>query len=264
MKKLLISILIGLLLILSAFLIIQGIGLGNFKILGITGIKNKSEELNQKIQEAGKLAEKDYKQAVSDVETNAKKLATEKQSYEELTSNVDGETQSTGQIQKYEIETLWVKLGNHATSEGAIMKMDVITSGTAQGVYNLKFTVTGSYISITDFISDIENDSTLGFKIEEFKMTPSGGSGELQATFTCKEISIKDVSQNTVPTPTTEENNTTNTNTTNSTNNTNTTNTNTTNNTNTNTTNNTTNNTNNTNNSTSTNNTTKQTNNTAQ
>lgn len=260
MKKLLISILIGLLLILSAFLIIQGIGLGNFKILGITGIKNKSEELNQKIQEAGKLAEKDYKQAVSDVETNAKKLATEKQSYEELTSNVDGETQSTGQIQKYEIETLWVKLGNHATSEGAIMKMDVITSGTAQGVYNLKFTVTGSYISITDFISDIENDSTLGFKIEEFKMTPSGGSGELQATFTCKEISIKDVSQNTVPTPTTEENNTTNTNTTNSTNNTNTTNTNTTNNTNTNTTNNT----NNTNNSTSTNNTTKQTNNTAQ
>ena len=70
MKKLLISILIGLLLILSAFLIIQGIGLGGIKILGITGIKNKSEELNQKIQEAGKLAEKDYKQAVSDVETN--------------------------------------------------------------------------------------------------------------------------------------------------------------------------------------------------
>ncbi len=26
---------------------------------------------------------------------------------------------------------------------------------------------------ITDFISDIENDSTLGFKIEEFKMIPA-------------------------------------------------------------------------------------------
>ena len=135
------------------------------------------------------------------------------------------------------------------------MKMDVVTSGTAQDVYNLKFTVTGSYISITDFISDIENDSTLGFKIEEFKMSPSGSEGDLQATFTCKEISIKDVSQNAVQTNNNQEdenntnnngnntnttntnstntaNNTTNTNTANNTNNTNTTNsTNTTNNT---------------------------------
>ena len=240
MKKLLISILIGLLLILSAFLIIQGIGLGGIQILGITGIKNKSEELNQKIQEAGKLAEKDYKQAVSDVESNAKKLATEKEKYESLTTTADGETVSSGQIQKYEIETLWVKLGNHATSEGAVMKMDVVTSGAAKDVYNLKFTVTGSYISITDFISDIENDSTLGFKIEEFKMIPSGSEGDLQATFTCKEITIKDVSQNVVKTNNNQEEqnntnnngnntNTTNTNSTNTANN-NTTNTNTANN----------------------------------
>ena len=135
------------------------------------------------------------------------------------------------------------------------MKMDVVTSGAAKDVYNLKFTVTGSYISITDFISDIENDSTLGFKIEEFKMSPSGSEGDLQATFTCKEITIKDVSQNVVKTQTqdnqnnennngnntnitntnstnTSNNNTTNTNTANNTNNTNTTNsTNTTNNT---------------------------------
>lgn len=240
MKKLLISILIGLLLILSAFLIIQGIGLGGFKILGITGIKNKSEELNQKIQEAGKLAEKDFKQAVSDVESNAKKLSAEKEKYDEMTTTVDGETVTTGQIQKYEIETLWVKLGNHATSEGATMKMDVVTSGTAEDVYNLKFTVTGSYIAITDFISDIENDSTLGFKIEEFKMIPSG-EGELQATFTCKEITIKDVSKNVVT-----NNNEDNANTTDG-NNTNTTNTNTTNN-------------GNTTNSTNTNNTTNSTN----
>lgn len=251
MKKLLISILIGLLLILSAFLIIQGIGLGGIQILGITGIKNKSEELNQKIQEAGKLAEKDYKQAVSDVESNAKKLATEKEKYESLTTTVDGETVSSGQIQKYEIETLWVKLGNHATSEGAVMKMDVVTSGAAKDVYNLKFTVTGSYISITDFISDIENDSTLGFKIEEFKMIPSGSEGDLQATFTCKEITIKDVSQNVVKTENQEnQNNTNNT----AGNNTNTTNTNSTNTSNNNTTNtNTANNTNNTNTTNSTN-----------
>ena len=116
------------------------------------------------------------------------------------------------------------------------MKMDVLTSGTAQDVYNLKFTVTGSYISITDFISDIENDSTLGFKIEEFKMIPAGENGDLQATFVCKEISIKDVSKENVPTVSeqeTEENKKSlnkNGNTTNTTNKNNTTNNNTTNN----------------------------------
>ena len=64
------------------------------------------------------------------------------------------------------------------------MQMDVLQgSNSAKDVYNLKFTATGSYISITDFISAIENDSTLGLKIEEFRMTPMQNSEDLQATF---------------------------------------------------------------------------------
>jgi len=100
---------------------------------------------------------------------------------------------STNQIERYEVETLWVKLGKYATSEGAIIRMDIVQGNTNE-TYNLKFTVNGSYISITDFISDIENDSTLGFKIEEFKMLPSDVEGVLQATFVCKEIGIKEIS----------------------------------------------------------------------
>ena len=41
---------------------------------------------------------------------------------------------------------------------------------------------------MTDFVYDIENDSTLGFKIEGFKMEPSGSG--LQASFTCTNIAI--------------------------------------------------------------------------
>ena len=144
-----------------------------------------------------------------------KKLKEEKQNYQDMTAiSSDGETQAVNQIEKYEIETLWVKLGNHATSEGVVMKMDV-TSGSsgAQDSYNLNFTVTGGYVQIEDFISSIENDSTLGFKIEEFKMAPSGN--DLQATFVCKDIPIKQVSSTTTVTQntTTDGNNTANTNT---------------------------------------------------
>ncbi len=209
MKKLLILILIALLVALTMFVGIKGVTIGSIEILGIKGIQEKNSELDEKIQQAGKLAEKTYSQAVSEVEVNAKKLKEEKQNYEDMTTiSTDGEVQASNQIEKYEIEALWVKLGKHATSEGVVMKMDVKPgSSGAQGVYNLNFTATGGYVQIEEFISSIENDSTLGFKIEEFKMVPSGN--DLQATFVCKDIPIKEVSALTTQTEPQSTSNTT-------------------------------------------------------
>ncbi len=217
MKKLLILILIALLLILTFYIGMQGVSFGKVEVLGIKGIQAKSAQLDSKLQEAGKLAEKSYAQAVSDVNSNAKKLKEEKKNYEDMTTiSSDGDVQSSNQIEKYELETLYVKLGNHATKEGVIMKMDILQgSSGAQGVYNLNFTVTGGYVQIEDFISSIENDSTLGFKIEEFKMAPSGDT--LQATFVCKDVPIKELSSTTSVTPKNQQDGNTAGNTTNAT-----------------------------------------------
>ena len=227
MKKLLILILITLLLVLTGIVAIRGVQIGKLEILGIKGIQAKSTELDEKIQEAGKLAQKDFQQAVKEVEDNTKKLEETKQEYDEMTAiSSASDVESAAQLETYEIETLWVKLGNHATNEGATMKMDVTKgSNTTQNTYNLNFTVNGSYISITDFISDIENDETLGFKIEEFKLVPSGSESNLQATFVCKDIAIKEITATTPQAPAEEMNGTDGTNTTNSSNTANTTNT---------------------------------------
>lgn len=234
MKKVLILILIALLLTLAVFIAINGVQIGNIEILGVTGIQNRNSELEEKIAQATKLASTDYKKAVSTVQENSKKLEEEKKKYEDMTAiSTDSEIQEAAQLQTYEIEYLWAKIGNHATSEGATIKMDVTKgTNTTTSTYNLKFTVTGTYISITDFISDIENDSSLGFKIEEFKMLPGNGS-DLEATFVCKDIAIKDISETQIiqnnEQNTTNDNNSTNTtnttNTSNTTNNTNTSNT---------------------------------------
>lgn len=192
MKKLLMLILIGLLVTLCIFIVLQGFEVGEVEVLAYTGIQDKNRQLDETIQQASKLAEKDYKQAVSIVQDTTKQLEKVKKEYDDLTVvSSDGEVQAAAQLERYELETLWVKLGNYATSEGAVVKIDIV-QGNATNVYNLRFTVNGSYIAITDYISDIENDSTLGFKIEEFKMAPSGS--ELQATFVCKEIAIKEIS----------------------------------------------------------------------
>lgn len=226
MKKLLILILIALLVLLGYFIIIQGVGTeGSLQILGIKGIQAKNAELEQKIQEATSLAEKDYQSVLSEIKQNTQSFEDAKKRYEDnVIINEGGEVETLSK--PYDIETLWVRLGNHATSQGAnIQEMKVNNSTTgAEGTYDLDFTITGSYICITDFISAIENDSTLGFKIEEFNMRPSGS--ELQATFTCKDISINkdELNENVVITTTDNTTNNTNTagNTTNSTNTTNT------------------------------------------
>lgn len=224
MKKLLILILIALLVLLGYFIIIQGVGAeGSLQILGIKGIQAKNAELEQKIQEATSLAEKDYQSVLSEIKQNTQSFEDAKKRYEDnVIINEGGEVETLSK--PYDIETLWVRLGNHATSQGAnIQEMKVNNSTTgAEGTYDLDFTVTGSYICITDFISAIENDSTLGFKIEEFNMRPSGS--ELQATFTCKDISINkdELNENVVITTTTDNTTNTSGNTANSTNTTNT------------------------------------------
>lgn len=233
MKKLLILILIALLLALVGIVGLRGVQIGKIEILGIQEIQDRSAELDETIQEAGKLAQKDFQEAVQEVKDNSKKLKETKQEYLDMTAvSSESDVRSAAQLETYEIETLWVKLGNHATNEGATMKMDVTKgTNTTQETYNLNFTVNGSYISITDFISDIENDDTLGFKIEEFKMVPSGSDSNLQATFVCKDIAIKEITETTPITTTddtgtnTTNSNNTNTNTSNTANTSNTTNT---------------------------------------
>ena len=213
MKKLLILILIALLVALSIFIFLKGVTIGSVEVLGIKGIQTKSEALTEKIQEATVLAEKTYTEAVKDVDTNAKKLEEEKKNYEDMTTiSSESDVQAANQLERYEIETLWVRLGNHATKQGVTMQMDVLPSSSeAKDTYNLKFTATGSYISITDFISAIENDSTLGFKIEEFKMVPSGSN--LQGTFVCKNIAIKEIAKTNIVKDNNNTNDTNNTNT---------------------------------------------------
>ena len=195
MKKLLIMILIVLLVVLLGYVAFGGVVIGNFELLSLRGIQNKDWQLNNKIEEATKLAITDYPETVNTITTNVKKLENEKTEYEGMVQiSTDGEVQTSKQLEQYEVEYLWSKIGSHATAEGVTLGMDIVKGETStKDTYDLKFKATGSYISVTDFISDIENDSSLGFKIEEFKMM-SDVENSVRAIFTCKSIAIKNVS----------------------------------------------------------------------
>lgn len=200
MKKLLLGIVIILIIVLLGVAIAKGISIGKLKILGINDIKNKNDELDEKIKEATKIASTDYQKKIDDLDENVKKLEKEKKTYDDMVSvSTDSEVQASNQTYENTIEFLLVRIDNHAKNEGVEMRMDVTrsTSG-ATDVYNLNFTVTGGYAQIEEFITDIEDDSKLGYKIEDFKMTSASGNGDtVQATFVCRDIKIKGISGNT-------------------------------------------------------------------
>lgn len=231
MKKLLILILIALVLALTIFTIINGIEIGSFSILGIKEIQDKNAELEETVTEATRLASSNFPSAVSELNASVDDLQEQKTAYEDMVAVSDtGDVQTASQLSNYNLDFLWTQIGTHATSEGVNIDM-ALTQGTGgQNVYNINFTAVGSYVGISEFIRDIEDDSDLAFKIEEFSMTAGESTSQLRATFVCKNIPIEGISsidtQTQTNTNTTNSTNTTSTNTTtNSTNTTNTTNT---------------------------------------
>lgn len=195
MKKLLLSTIILLFIILIGITSVKGIKIGKLNILGILQIKEENEELDISIKEATKLASADYQKKIDELNEVSKTLEKEKQTYEDMI-NISTENEKTVLMQTYEnkMEFLFIRIENYAKSEGVQMKMDVKTNASGvENIYDLDFTVVGAYAQIEEFITHIEDDSKLGYKIDDFKMIPSTEE-KVQATFICRNIKISGIS----------------------------------------------------------------------
>lgn len=207
MKKLLISVIIALILILTGVTIVNGIEIGPIIILGISDIKKENNKLDDKVKQATRLTSTDYQKNLDDLNDAIKQLENQKSNYEDMVDvSTDSQVEAANQTYNNTIDFLFVRIENHAKSEGVTMKMEVTRSSTGvNNVYNLNFTATGSYTGIEEFITGIEDDSKLGFKIEDFSMVASSESGDqLEATFVCKDITIQGIDSTTSSSVTTQ------------------------------------------------------------
>lgn len=217
MKKLLILILIALVLALTIFTIINGLEIGGFSVWGIKTIQDENAKLDETVTEATRLASSTFPGKVSEVNTSMKQLEEQKTAYEDMVAvSSTGDVQTASQLSNYTLDFLWTEIGTHATSEGVNIDISLTAGTGGQSVYDLNFTVVGSYVGICEFIRDIEDDSDLAFKIEQFSMTAGESTSLLKATFVCKNIPIEGISS--IDTRTTTNGNTTNSTNTNSTN----------------------------------------------
>ncbi len=189
MRKILIIVLIIALLAGFCLMIISGISFVGFEIPSIQKIVNDNRDLDMKIADLDNTIKSDYVSAQTALEGSITKLQESKQKYQDtINYSTEDEIKAARQTEKYEIGFIWTKIGMYATKNDIVMKADV-SAGTLEGLYNITFTAFGEYISISDFIHAIENDSKLGFRIEDFNLVPDG-ENTLKASFTVKNVSI--------------------------------------------------------------------------
>lgn len=212
MRKILLTIIIILFLALGYVSLAKGIQIGDLQILSIKQIEEKSQELKTRIEEVNKLIDVDYPNKVKELNTASNNMQAAKSEYLKYTNlSSDKEILDAMEEKSYAIEFLWATLGTHARKEGVNLKFEIISSSTgANNVNDIKFTVDGSYIAITNFIYAIENDTDLNFRIQNFKLLPYQDE-ILQGTFTVRNIAIQGNTSTQTVTSTTEEAENTNT-----------------------------------------------------
>ena len=173
------------LLVLLAF---RGLAIGKIEILSIAGLNEKNQILEEKIEEASELTSKKYPQNIDALDETYDEYMIKKQKYNDLigvAGKVDKEIYETKQ---YDIGYLWRVLGKYATNRSLALGIDVQKNTIGNSSYNFNFTVSGRYVNISQFITDLENDSDLYFRIYNFKMS---GSGEMiTSTFTVRNVNI--------------------------------------------------------------------------
>lgn len=170
MKKVLISLIGIILLVLICVAIFKGIRIGKISIYSVDSIKQESLNLDKKINEADTEINQNYAKSLADIETATNNLKKAKKEYESKVG-VNGELGIT-QIEKYKIEYLWSIIGGYGDDENVIVTLDIKETSISD-TYNINFTLQGSYLGITDFLYDIENDDELNYRIKNFKIEPT-------------------------------------------------------------------------------------------
>ena len=193
--KLIISLLI-ILILMTCILITSGIGDGNFVVESFVKLEQKTAELNSEVYNLQSQNTSEYKikrQALIDVSNEYKN---KKMQYESLIPIIQGVgNEKSKSFDLYDIDFLWTIIGNYATEDELELQFDV--SKFTNDIYflnadyilcDLKFTILGEYLSIVDFIYDLEDDERLNFEISNFIMNKM--EKNLQAKFVVKSIPI--------------------------------------------------------------------------
>lgn len=180
-----------------------------FKIYSTSSLDAKKEEL-EKEQTNLDLKRTEHKTALKNLESAKSDFSKQKEKYEAISDATIASLKEATRGEEYNLEYMWIQLGNYAkannlkislyekeetTSSDDKTKTESNTSASSSKesedsiLETLKIQVVGTYLNVSEFIFNIENDNTLRFKLDNIRMEYSE-KNDIKAIFDIKGLSL--------------------------------------------------------------------------
>lgn len=157
----------------------------NYDVPSFQSIKDGKKTLDSNLSSLEDLNTRGMNNATAHVESELKNYETKKQEYDMLAASASREEiAEANKEEKFLLDYLWIRVGNYANDNAVKFKM---TPNEADST--LTFDVTGSYISIINFIYDLQNDSILNFVIDGVYIE-GASSSQAKANFNVENVSV--------------------------------------------------------------------------
>lgn len=193
MRKFILTVVSGLLLWAIYVMINSGVQIEksrlpiNVNIFSYKEMLEQGDVLNQKLYEMEELNNEKIVVATNKVEEERIGFESKKAEYEALEANAsEEEIAEANKRQEYLLDYLWIVIGNYANDNNVKFKMQ-----TDEENLRINFDITGSYVSIINFIYDLQNDKNLRFNLNGIRLASSTSSDSTKANFSVDGVTVK-------------------------------------------------------------------------
>lgn len=186
MKKLLLVLLILALGYLTYNTVANGTVLAGMIIPSYKTLTQNNEKLEKDKGELAMTINTNYSVATGSVATAKAKFNKAKQEYDSLAANAtDEQLEAAMKEEEFLLDYLWIVIGNYAEDNNVKFWMNATENAT------LEFDVTGTYISIINFVYDLSNDPELRFVIDNIQLEAGASKNTVtKAKFTVEGITV--------------------------------------------------------------------------
>lgn len=188
-KKLILVAISALSLYFTYVMVVSGLNLNNFdiKIYSYNEILTQGDSLTSKLNQINRLNSTDILSAKNSVQTEKANFEAKRDEYAMLEASASkDEIAEANKKQEYLLDYLWIVIGNYANDNNVKFKMT-----TDDVNLRINFDITGSYISIINFIYDIENDENLKFNLNGIQLASSTSEDTTKASFSVDGVTVK-------------------------------------------------------------------------
>lgn len=145
-----------------------------------------NENLDLRIAELERLNDVTYPRTVNRLQSAKKDFSDKRKEYDDITLSASvEEIAEANKREQYLLDFLWMKVGSYANADNIKIK---ITPNSTQPI--VEFDVTGEYISVVNFIYDLENDTDLAFNIDNIVMQGGSADTVTKATFEVTGVNV--------------------------------------------------------------------------